>query len=111
MASELIAAQHTCEGLLKFILPNDTVTVDIKVMSLTGVHIYKKDKNNLEKQFYPWSEENVSPPEFLKEVRETQTERTKDFLGTLLNQDLQPNFRPKTCLPFFFKTEQESRHF
>ena len=42
------------------------VTVDLEVMSLTGVHIYKKDKNIIEKQFYPWSEENVPPPEFLK---------------------------------------------
>ena len=49
MASELIAAQHTCEGLLKFILPNDTVTVDLEVMSLIGVHIYKKDKKNIER--------------------------------------------------------------
>ena len=44
MASELIAAQHTCKGLLKFILPNDMVTVDLEVMTLTEVHIYKKDK-------------------------------------------------------------------
>ena len=42
MASELIAAQHTCEGLLKFILPEDTVTVDLEVMMLTGIHVYKR---------------------------------------------------------------------
>ena len=47
--SKLIAAQHPCKGQLKFILPNDMVTVDLEVMSLTGVHIYKKDKNNIEK--------------------------------------------------------------
>ena len=49
MASELITIQHTYEGLLKFILPKDTVNVDLEVMTLTGIHIYKKDKNNVEK--------------------------------------------------------------
>ena len=49
MAIELIDAQHTCKGLLKFILPNNMMTVDLEVISLTGVHIYKKDKNNVEK--------------------------------------------------------------
>ena len=44
MASEMIAAHHTCEGLLKFILPDDMVTVDLEVMMLTGVHVYKRDK-------------------------------------------------------------------
>ena len=38
----MIAAQHICEGLLKFILPYDTVIVDLEVMTLTGVHVYKK---------------------------------------------------------------------
>ena len=42
MASDMIAAQLTCEGLLKFILSDDTLTVDLEVMTLTGVHIYKK---------------------------------------------------------------------
>ena len=39
----------------------------------------------------------MPPPEFLKKVRETQKERTNDYLGILLNQDLEPNFQPKTC--------------
>ena len=59
MASELIAAQHTCEGLLKFLLPDDMVTVDLEVMTLTGVHVYKRDKNCIEKRFFPWSKENT----------------------------------------------------
>ena len=66
MENKLIAAQHTCEGLLKFILPKDTVTVDLKVMTLTGVNIYKKDKNSIEKRFFPWSKDNTPPPEFLR---------------------------------------------
>ena len=49
MASELIAAQHTCEGLLKFIVLEDTVTVDLEVMTLTRVHVYRKDKTVLKK--------------------------------------------------------------
>ena len=79
MASDLIAAQHTCEGLLKFILPDDTVTFDLEIMTLTGVHIYKRDKNCIQKWFFPWSEENTPPPEFLRNVRETQGKRNKDF--------------------------------
>ena len=53
MASELIAVHHTCEGLLKFILPEDTVTVDLDVMTLTGVHVYKKDRNSIGKGSSP----------------------------------------------------------
>ena len=53
MASELIAAQHTCKGLLNFILPDDTVTVDLEVMTLTGVHVHRKDGNSVEKRFFP----------------------------------------------------------
>ena len=49
MANELVTVQHTCSRILKFVLPKDTVAVDLEVMTLTGVHVYKKDKNNLEK--------------------------------------------------------------
>ena len=45
MASDMMAAQHNCEGLLQFILPDDTVTVDVEVMTLTEIHIYRHDKN------------------------------------------------------------------
>ena len=53
MESELIAAQHTCKGLLKFILPDDTVTIDLEVMMLTGVCVYRKDRHCVEKRFFP----------------------------------------------------------
>ena len=49
MASDMIAAQHNCEGLLKIILPDDTVTIDLEVMILTGVQVYKRDRNCIEK--------------------------------------------------------------
>ena len=68
----MIAAQHNCEGLLKFILLGNSVTVDMEVMTLTGVHVYKKDRNYSEKRFLPWSEENTLPPEFLKKIKETK---------------------------------------
>ena len=53
MTSDMIAVQHNCEGLLKFILPDDTVTVDLEVMTLTGIYIYRKDRNCSEKGFLP----------------------------------------------------------
>ena len=68
----MMAVQHSCEGLLRFILPDDTVTVDMEVMTLTGVHVFRQDKHSSEKGFIPWSEENT-PPAFLKGVRETHT--------------------------------------
>ena len=87
MASQLITAQNICEGILKFILPEDTVIVDLEVMTLIGVLVYQKDKNCVGKKFFPWSEENIPPQEFLKKVKETQGQRTKD---------LAPNFQPKS---------------
>ena len=73
MASEMMVFQHTCEGLLRFILLADTVTIDMEVMTLLGVHIFKQDRYISEKHFIPWSKEIMPPPAFLKRVRETQT--------------------------------------
>ena len=56
MASDMIAAQHNCKGLLQFILLDDTVTINLEVMTLTGVHIYRKDRNCREKSFIPWEQ-------------------------------------------------------
>ena len=49
MTNELVTVQHSCDGLLKFVLPKDMVIVDLEVMTLAGAHTYKKDKNNLDK--------------------------------------------------------------
>ena len=95
IANKLVTVQHSCNGLLIFVLPKDTVTVDLDIMTLTGVHTYKKDKNNLEKWVFSWSKENMPPPEFLVKVKETYKQETMEFLSTLLNQDLEPNYRPK----------------
>ena len=73
MANEMMAVQHGCEGLLRFILPNDTVTIDMEVMTLKGVHIFKQDKHSLKE-----SKGNY-----------------KEFLEAILDQDLTSNFRPK----------------
>ena len=78
MASEMMAVQHSCEGLLRFILPDDTVTVDMKVMTLSGVHIFKQDKHSSEKSFIPWNKENTPPLTFFKRVRETQTKNLRN---------------------------------
>ena len=48
MASESITVQHTCKGLLKFILHDDS-EIDLEVMTLTGVQVYRKDRNCVEK--------------------------------------------------------------
>ena len=74
-------------------------------MTLTEVQIYKKDKNDVENLFFLESKENIPPPEFLKKVRGIQRQRTKEFLDTPLNQDLEPNFQPKApcACPSFSK--------
>ena len=38
-----------------------------------------KDRNSVEKRFFPWSEENTPPQEFLRIVTETRGQRTKEF--------------------------------
>ena len=73
MASDMIVVHHNCEGLLKFILSDDTVTVNLEVMTLIGVHINRKDRNCRKKRFIPWSEESTPSPAFLKRVKDTQT--------------------------------------
>ena len=90
-----MVVQHNCEGLLRFIIPENTVTIDMEIMTLKGIHIFKQDKNSSEKIFIPWSEDNKHPSSFFKRVRETQTKATKTFLESLLDQKVEPNFTPK----------------
>ena len=51
-------------------------TVDLEVMTFTGVHVYRKDRNNIEKRFFPWIEKNIPPQDFLRKVREIQRQWT-----------------------------------
>ena len=94
MASEMMVIQHCCEGLLRFIIPDDTVTIDMEIMTLKSIYIFKQDKNTSEKTFIPWSEDNKPPSSFLKRVRETQRKNSKEFLKTVLVQELQPILGP-----------------
>ena len=77
---------------LRLILSDDTVTVDMEVMTLKGGHIFKQDKHSGEKGFIPWSK-NTPPPAFLKESKEDTAQKL--FLEVIFDQDLTPNFRPK----------------
>ena len=97
MASNMTVVHHTCEGFLRFVLPEDTVTVDMEVMTSKGIHISQQDKNSNEKTFIPWSEHNKPPSSFLKWLRETQDKPTKEFLESMLDRNLEANVRPKTA--------------
>ena len=95
MASDMTVVHHTCEGFLRFVLPEDTMTVDMEVMTLKGIHIFWQDKNSNEKMFIPWIKHNKPPSSFLKRLRETQDKPTKDFLESLLDRNLEANLDQK----------------
>ena len=80
-----MVVQHGCEGLPKIYLPDNTVIIDMEVMTLQGVQIFKQDKHSSEKCFISWSKENTPPPAFLKRVREMQTKNSKEFLEAILS--------------------------
>ena len=84
----MTVVQHTCKRFLKFVLPTDTLTVDMEVMTLKGLHIFQHDKHSDEKMFIPWSEHNKPPSSFLKRLRDTQGTPSKEFLETLVDQKL-----------------------
>ena len=95
MASEMTVIQHVCEGFLRFIISKDTVTVDMEVMTLKGIHIFRQDKNSNEKTSITWSEDNTPPSSFLKRLKETQSKQSAEFLESFLARNLEPNFRPQ----------------
>ena len=53
-------------------------------------------QNSNEKTFISWSEHNKPPSTFLKRLRKTQDKPTKEFLESMLDRNLEANFRPKT---------------
>ena len=53
MASEMTVVHHQCEGFLKFVIPEDSMTIDMEVMTLKGIHIFRQDRNSNEKTFIP----------------------------------------------------------
>ena len=96
MASIMTVIHHQCKGFLKFLIPEDTVTIDIEVMTLKGIQIFRQDRHSNEKIFIPWSDHNKPPSSFLKRLRDTQGTPSKEFLETLVDRNLDENFRPKT---------------
>ena len=92
MASNMTIVHYTSEGFLKFVLPEDTVIVDMEVMTLKGIHIFWQVKNSNEKMFIPWSEHNKPPSSFLKRLRETQDKPSKEFLESMLDRNLRGKF-------------------
>ena len=96
MASEMTVIHHQCEGFLKFVIPEDTMTIDMEVMTLKGIHIFRQDRHSNEKTFIPQSDHNKSPSSFLKRLRDTQGTPSKEFLEMLVDRNLDENFRPKT---------------
>ena len=96
MASKMTVIHHQCEGFLKFVVPEDTVTIDMEVMTLKGIHIFWQDKHSNEKTFIPWSDHNKPPSSFLKRLRDTQGTPSKEFLETIVDRNLDKSFRPKT---------------
>ena len=85
---------------MRFILPKDTVAVDMEVMTLKGVYIFRQDNHSNEKTFFPWSEDHRPPSSFLKKLKETWGKPSRDFLESVVDQNLQPNYRPRhycTC--------------
>ena len=47
------------------------------------------------KTFISWSEDHKPPSSFLKRLKETQGKPSRDFLESVMNQNLQPKYRPK----------------
>ena len=48
----MTVVHHQCEGFLKFVVPEDTVTIDMEVMTLKGNHIFQQDKHSNEKKTF-----------------------------------------------------------
>ena len=59
-----------------------------------------QDKHSNEKTFIPWIEDHKPPSSFLKRLKETQGKPSRDFLESVMHQNLEPNYRPRhycTC--------------
>ena len=40
------------QRVLKFVIPEDTVTIDMEVMTLKGIHIFRQDRHSNEKNIH-----------------------------------------------------------
>ena len=64
MAIKMPVVHHQCERFLKFVVPEDTMTIDMEVMTMKGVPIFQQDTHSNEEMFIPWSDHNKSPSSF-----------------------------------------------
>ena len=64
MANEMTVMQHNCEGLLRFIILDDTVTIDIEIMTLKGIHILNKIRTPVRKLSSLGVKTTNPPPHF-----------------------------------------------
>ena len=64
MASEMMVIQHGCKGLLRFIVPDNTVTVDMEIMTLKGIHILNKIRILVKKPLFPGARIKSLPHHF-----------------------------------------------
>ena len=87
----MAVVHHQCKGFLKFLIPEDTITIDMEVMTLKGIYIFWQDRHSNEKTFIPWSDHNKPPSSFLKRLRDTQGTTSKEFLEMLVGRNLDEN--------------------
>ena len=79
---------HQCKGFLTFLILEDTITIDMEVMTLKGIHIFWQDRHSNEITFIPWSDHNKPPSSFLKRLRDTEGTPSKEFLEMLVGRNL-----------------------
>ena len=63
------------------------MTIDMEVMTLKGIHIFRQDKHSNEKMFIPWIDHNKPPSSFYKRLRDTQDTPSKEFLEMLVDRN------------------------
>ena len=74
------------------------MTVDMEFLTLKGLDIFRQDKHSNENTFIPWSRDHKPPSSFLKRLRETQDKPSRDFLHSVVDKNLEPNYRPRHAL-------------
>ena len=79
MASEMTVTQHICEGLLRFILAEDSVTVDVEVMTLKGLYILRQDKHSNKKTLFLGAGTISLPPHSLRGLGKLKANLQKTF--------------------------------
>ena len=79
MASKMTITQHICEGLLRFTLPEETVTVDMGVMTLKGVYIFRQDKIQIKRPLFLGARTISLPPHSLRGLEKPKANLQETF--------------------------------